>query len=93
VGGCYAYVFSRVSVLEGEALKIVAHLRQEGITTEMDLMGRNMSKIFKHAGSMNARKVIIVGEKELSQGAVAVRDMDSGDQTLVKKEELLSKLR
>lgn len=93
VWGVDAYVVPVSPSMREEALKIVAHLRQEGITTEMDLMGRNMSKIFKHAGSMNARKVIIVGEKELSQGAVAVRDMDSGDQTLVKKEELLSKLR
>ncbi len=56
-------------------------------------MGRNVSKSFRYAASINARKAVIVGEKELAQGSVALRDMTTGEQKLVRKEDLLSELR
>jgi histidyl-tRNA synthetase len=63
------------------------------VATEVDLMGRNLSKTFKHAASVNARTAVIVGEKELAQGSVAVRDMATGEQKLVRKEDLLDSIK
>ncbi|HOQ27022.1 MAG TPA: His/Gly/Thr/Pro-type tRNA ligase C-terminal domain-containing protein, partial [Methanomassiliicoccaceae archaeon] len=63
------------------------------VSTDIDLMGRSLSKSMKYANTINARRTIIVGEKEMAQGAVTLRDMTTGEQTLVKKEELLAKLR
>jgi len=88
-----AFVIPVTPSTKEDAFRIVAQLRREGVATEVDLMGRSLSKNFKHAASLNARKVIIVGEKELAQGAVAVRDMSSGDQRLVKKEDLRSEFK
>lgn len=85
-----AFVIPVTPSMKEEAFQIAAQLRREGVPTEIDLMGRSLSKNFKHAASLNARKVIIVGEKELAQGAVAIRDMSSGDQRLVRKEDLRS---
>jgi len=73
-----------------EAHRLAARLRQAGVVTEIDLMGRSMSKSFKHADAINARRAIIVGEKELAQGAVTVRDMTTGEQRLVGKDDLLA---
>jgi len=87
-----AYVVPVGDAVKDEAFRITAQLRQAGITTEVDLMGRNVSKNFKYAASINARKAIIVGEKELAQGSVAIRDMASGEQKLVKKENILAEL-
>jgi len=88
-----AFVIPVTPSTKEDAFRIVAQLRREGVATEVDLMGRSLSKNFKHAASLNARKVIIVGEKELAQGAVAVRDMSSGDQRLVRKEDLRSEFK
>ncbi len=88
-----AFVLPVTPSMKEEAFRIAAQLRNEGISTEVDLMGRSLSKNFKHAASLNARKVVIVGEKELAQGAVAVRDMASGEQRLVSKNELLAEFR
>lgn len=85
-----AFVIPVTPSMKEDAFRIAAQLRREGVATEVDLMGRSLSKNFKHAASLNARKVIIVGEKELAQGAVAIRDMSSGDQRLVRKEDLRS---
>jgi len=85
-----AYILPIGPTTREEAHRIAARLRQAGIITEIDLMGRSMSKSFRHADSINARHVIIVGEKELAQNAVAVRDMTTGEQKMVGKEEILS---
>ena len=75
-----------------EAHRIAAQLRQAGIGTDIDLMGRSLSKSMKYANSINARLALIVGEKEMAQGAVTMRDMVTGEQTLVKREDLVATL-
>jgi len=87
--GADAYVVPASDAVRGEAYGIVSMLRDSGISSDMDLMGRKMAKAMKHASSVGAGKVIIVGEKELSERSVTVRDMSSGDQTLIRISELV----
>jgi histidyl-tRNA synthetase len=84
-----AFVIPVGSGTKDEAFKITARLRSAGVVTEVDLMERNISKNFKYASSINAQKAIIVGEKELATGSVSIRDMLTGEQKLIKLEELL----
>jgi histidyl-tRNA synthetase len=84
------YVIPVNEKMKGEAFRIAARLRQSGVVTEVDLMGRNISKNFKYAASINARQAVIVGEKELAQGAVAIRDMSTGEQRLIPVGDLAS---
>jgi histidyl-tRNA synthetase len=86
------YVIPVSEKMKDEAFRITAKLRQSGRVTEVDLMGRSISKNFKYAASINARQAIIVGEKELAQGSVAVRDMATGEQKLVPIEGLVSSI-
>jgi histidyl-tRNA synthetase len=88
-----AYVIPVSEKMKDEAFKITARLRQEGISAEVDLMGRSISKNFKYAASINAQRAVIVGEKELAQGSVAIRDMASGEQRLVAIENLVPEIR
>ena len=88
-----AYIIPVSEAVKDEAFRLTAQLRQAGIVTEVDLMGRNVSKNFKYAASIHARKALILGEKELAQGSVALRDMTTGEQKLVKLEDLISELR
>jgi histidyl-tRNA synthetase len=71
------------------AIGILRELRNAGISADMDLMGRNMSKAMKYANSIGARKVIIIGEKELAESSVTVRDMKSGEQSQVPISDIL----
>jgi histidyl-tRNA synthetase len=72
-----------------KACEITAMLRKGGISSDMDLMRRNMGKNFKYADAVGAENVIIVGEKELETGSVNVRDMASGTQTMIGIEDLV----
>ena len=54
-----------------------------GISADVDIMGRKMAKALKFASSARARYAVIVGAKEMEQGSVTLRDMSTGEQTLV----------
>ncbi len=80
-------------VVVPEAILITQELRTAGILTLMDLTGRRLSKQLEYANKKSVRKVVIVGEKDIAGGNVTVRDMSTGEQEKVEREELLSFLR
>ncbi len=64
-------------------------LRQKGLIVEVDLQGRNFGNQMKYANSIGAKYVLILGEKEMSEGKVTVKDMKSGEQVTQEVFELL----
>jgi len=67
-----------------KSLEIMQNLRKQGISTDVDLLRRGMSKSLKYASSINAEKAIIVGPKELEKDSVTIRDLETGKQEMVK---------
>ena len=65
------------------ALRLAQDLRAAGVSAEVDLMGRSLSKSLQHAAKLGARLAVIVGEKDLAGGTVTLRDMASGEQASV----------
>lgn len=66
-----------------KSLEITQNLRKQGISVDVDLLRRRISKSLKYASSINTKKAIIVGPKELKQDVVTVRDMKTGKQETV----------
>jgi histidyl-tRNA synthetase len=89
----HAYVVPVNDKMRERAFKIVADLREAGIVADIDLMRRNLAKNFKYADSIGARFTIVVGEKEAEMGSVTLRDMSSGEQVLVKCQDLVGRLK
>lgn len=74
------------------ALKLADALRAAGLAVDLGFSG-NMKKRMVRANKANSRIAIILGEDEMSRGAVTWRDLDSGEQRevpLAGIEELLS---
>ncbi len=67
-----------------ESLKIAQQLREKEIKVDMDIVGKGISKNLNYANSMNIPFVAFIGEEELKQGKVKLKNMETG------KEELLS---
>jgi histidyl-tRNA synthetase len=67
-----------------KSLEITQNLRNQGMSADLDLLRRGMSKSLKYASSINAKKTVIVGPKELEQDKVTIRDMKTGKQEMVK---------
>jgi histidyl-tRNA synthetase len=71
-----------------KARAIAADLRKKGFSAETDLMSRKLGKQLDYASTIAAKKVIIVGPKELEQKKVVVRDMKSGKEEIVELKKL-----
>jgi histidyl-tRNA synthetase len=71
-----------------EALKIAQMLRNEGIAAELEVMGRKMAKALEDADRRKLDYAIIVGEKELKEKSVVLRDLAKRQQNTVKIERL-----
>jgi len=65
------------------AAKVETQLRAGGVRVERDLLGRGPSKSLKYADARGARLAVLVGDKEASEGRVTLRDLKSGEQTLL----------
>ncbi len=83
------YVVSVSESVRPKAIEVAQQLRRAGVSTDMDLLSRGMRKQLDNANIKGVSKVVIVGERELAEGCVAVRDMSTAEQKKVKLEELL----
>tara|TARA_Y100000294_G_scaffold177733_1_gene204513 strand:- start:1446 stop:2732 length:1287 start_codon:yes stop_codon:yes gene_type:complete len=72
-----------------ESLKIAEELRNENVKVDIDLTGKGPSKNLKYANSLGIPYVLFVGEDELKQGKVKLKDMKSGEEKLMNPEELV----
>ncbi len=63
-----------------EASSIARYLRDSGNRVEMNMEERGLSSQLDRADAVNAEKTIIVGERDIENGVVTVKDMDSGEQ-------------
>jgi histidyl-tRNA synthetase len=75
--------------LRAEAFKISRMLRDAGMLVEVEVMGRRMAKALEDADRRKMNYAIIVGERELSEGAVVVRDLAKRQQSTVKVERII----
>lgn len=66
-----------------EALKISEILRERGISTELEVMGRKVNKALEDADRRKFDYAVIVGKRELEQNAVMVRDLLKREQSVV----------
>lgn len=63
------------------AARIARDLRERGNVVETDLSDRSFGAQMNYADGIDASTVIIVGERDLEEGNVTIKDMQSGDQT------------
>ncbi|NQV09083.1 histidine--tRNA ligase, partial [Candidatus Woesearchaeota archaeon] len=71
---------------EKKCVKIAESLRKRGIKTELDLAGKGVSKNLGYANTLEIPYVLFVGEDELKKKKVKLRDMKTGEEKLVKVE-------
>lgn len=79
--------------LKPEALKIAQQLRSEGIAVEFDIMGRKMAKALEDADKRKADYAVIVGERELKEGTIVLKNLATREQTTVAISELAQKIK
>lgn len=75
-----------------EAAKAASELRDLGINTDLDLAGRGISKNLNYVNKQEIPYVVFIGEKELKQKKVKLRDMKTGKEQLLTVKQVISRL-
>ena len=88
-----AYVAPISKDVRLKAFEITQNLRKNDIKVDVDLNGKKFKKLMNYADKIKVPKMIIIGEKDLAEGKVTVKDMVSGDQELVNIENIVSYLK
>jgi histidyl-tRNA synthetase len=70
-------------IFGSEMYQIVARLRSKGYSANFSYKLGGLSKQLKEAGSQNAKKCVIIGQEYLDDKKLCVKDMATGEQTLV----------
>ncbi len=79
--------------LKPQALKIAQQLRAAGISVEFEIMGRKMAKALEDADKRKVDFAVIVGERELKEGAVMLKDLANRSQCTVALADLAKKIK
>jgi histidyl-tRNA synthetase len=74
--------------MKKEALKISQKLRSANVRVEVEVMGRKVANALEDADRRRIGYAVIVGEKELKDGAVILRDLERREQKKVKIEKI-----
>jgi histidyl-tRNA synthetase len=63
-----------------KAVELLSSFRAKGVTADIDYAGRKMKAQMKAADRASAKFVIVLGENEINEQAVNVKNMTSGEQ-------------
>jgi histidyl-tRNA synthetase len=68
-------------------------LRDADIPVEVEVMGRKVTKALEDADRRKINYAVIVGERELKEGAVVIRNLTKREQNTVKIEKIIETIK
>ncbi len=74
-----------------KAFELVSNLRAKGVNAQTDIVGRGIKSQFKYADKIGAKFVAVIGSEEMNNGVVKVKNMASGEETIVPFDEIEKK--
>ncbi|MCI8655584.1 MAG: histidine--tRNA ligase [Clostridia bacterium] len=74
-------------------LDVATKLRANNIKAQINIEKQKIGKKFKYANNLNVKYVIIIGEDEIKNGVVTLKDMITGEQETLKIEETIEKIK
>jgi len=75
------------------AVKLASELRKNGLSAEIDHIGRSLKAQFKYADKIGAAYTIVIGSDELASGHAKCKSMADGSEILIAFSELLERLK
>jgi histidyl-tRNA synthetase len=77
----------------GESLKLARELRAQGLRVLVYPEADKLGKQFKYASQINVSFVCVLGETELAENKVTLKNMQTGEQETISREEIASKVK
>jgi histidyl-tRNA synthetase len=85
-----AYLVAFAPEARGEIFALAHELRSRGLAVELDYMERSSKGQMKQAGRSGARFAVMMGDQELAQRTVTVRDLRSGEERNLPRDEAIA---
>jgi histidyl-tRNA synthetase len=83
-----------VDVVDGtHALTLTHELRAAGLRADRAFDSRSMKAQMRKANSSGAPVAVIVGEQEVADGTVALRDLVAGEQEVIPRADVVTRVR
>ena len=87
------YIISDISDENKRITNLLAqNLRRKGHIVEIDVLNRSFNAQMKHANKLKSKIAIIMGEDEIINQEIIIKNMDSGEETKVRLEDFLNTL-
>ncbi|UZJ80461.1 histidine--tRNA ligase [Fictibacillus sp. KU28468] len=77
------YLITMGDQAKEKAPSLLYRFRKAGLKADKDYLDKKMKAQFKAADRTNAKFVAVLGDDELANGVISVKDMESGEQTEV----------
>ncbi|WP_461223729.1 histidine--tRNA ligase [Lacticaseibacillus suihuaensis] len=84
-----AYIVTISDDAVAPATRLAHAIRLQGFAVDLDYLGRKPKAQFKSANKENAQLVMTLGETELADGTVAIKNMATGTQQTVPQADIL----
>ncbi|MBU3902326.1 MAG: histidine--tRNA ligase [Candidatus Thermoplasmatota archaeon] len=88
-----AYVIPIGDNAKKRGFEIANMLREKGVKCDIDLIGRSIAKNMKYADSTGVKKAVILGEDEMKENIITLRDMKTGKQEKIPVKNLIKHLK
>jgi histidyl-tRNA synthetase len=76
-----------------DSISLARELRSAGLRVDLYPEADKLGKQFKYASAREIPFVVVVGDEERARGEVAIKDMRSGEQRSVKRENIATEIR
>ena len=86
--GCYFAPMTKEA--EVRALVLAERLRDAGIYCEVDSRGTSVKSMMRRADSMDSRLCLLLGDNELNNDEITVKDLHAGEQEEIAQDQLLT---
>ena len=78
---------------QAHCLKFLKEIRANGISSEIYPSSAKMKKQMKYANDRKVKHIALVGDEEIAEGVIKLKDMESGEQKSVSLKELIIELK
>ncbi len=73
--------------------KVATQLRESGLKVQLNIENQKLGKKFKYADKLNIKYVVIIGEDEVKNNVVTLKNMITGEQVTEKIENIIEKIK
>lgn len=88
-GNIDTYIIPLSDMEKEYCLSLVQEIRMNGFKADMDYLNRNLKSNFKQADRLNSKFIIIIGETEINNDILTIKNNQTKEEYKIKREEII----